>query len=838
MKTEPSATAVGPEDDAILVQAWASPGGIGGWLRAVNHKNIGRRFIFTAFAFLLIGGIEALLLRIQLGTAENTFLDAETYNQIFTMHGTTMMFLFIIPMVEGLGMYLIPLMIGTRDLPFPRLNAFGYWTYLFGGLFVYSSFLTGNVPDGGWFAYVPLTGPEFSPGRNMDFWLLGVTFVEIAAIVGAVELIYVILFRRAPGMSLNRMPIFGWAMLVTGFMILFAFPVLLAASVLLEAERVFGLRLFDGGAGGDPLLWQHLFWIFGHPEVYVMFIPAAGVASMVIPVMSRRPIAGYSYIVAATIATGILSFGLWVHHMFTTGLSFLAFSVFAATSVVIAIPNGVQVFAWIGTIWRGRPRFNTPMLFMIGFLILFVIGGITGVMVASVPFDQQVHDSFFVVAHFHYVLIGGVVFPIFAGLHYWWPKFVGGRPSEGLGKTSFWLMFIGFNVTFFPQHWLGMAGMPRRIYTYPAGLGWDLHNLISTVGAGVLALGVLVFTVNLIRSWIWRPPMMDDDPWEANTLEWAAASPPTVYNFRVLPAVGSADPLWDLEPIAIDDEATRTAIDQLSVPKEPFREVIETSPVDAQARSIERLPGPSWWPLLVAASVVVGLAGILIYSMPLFLVGLALTLVTLGGWGASSALPRDNGEEERALPIDRGRTGVTGLYIGFGALAAMLVSFVYGYFSLIGQAEAWPPPEVPAPSALPLVVSLLLLVVALVAVGWARGGVEDQDDVPRLSIGLGATVVASLAAGLIALGAVMAAPVPAEHSAYTSITAVLIVTAGLTALAAAGIAAVALWHGARGRYSGYTFEPVRAVQHFSVFALVSVAVLFAIVWIVPRVVLT
>ncbi|MDP8967201.1 MAG: cytochrome c oxidase subunit I, partial [Actinomycetota bacterium] len=529
---------------ATLQRAWASAPGLGGQLAAVNHKQIGARFVATGFAFLLVGGVLALLIRTQLAQPGNDVLGPEAYNQVFTMHGTTMMFLFVLPIVEGFAMYLLPLMLGTRDLPFPRLNAFGYWCLLFGGLFLYSSWLFDLAPDGGWFAYPPLTGPEFSPGSKIDFWLLGVSFVEIATILGAVELIVLILRQRAPGMAISRMPIFAWSILVTAFLIVLAFPPLVAASVMLELDRLVGAQFFDPEAGGDPLLWQHLFWIFGHPEVYVMFLPAAGVVSMIVPTFSRRPLVGYGFVVGATVAVGFLSMGLWVHHMFATGLPFLAMGFFAAASMLITIPNGVQVVAWIATLWRGQVTAGVPLLFVLGFIAIFVIGGITGVMVAAVPFDWQVHDSFFVVAHFHYVLIGGVVFPVFAGLHYWLPKVSGRMLGERLGRATFWLMFVGFNVAFLPQHWLGLWGMPRRVYTYRDDVGWGLWNLVSTLGSYLLALGIVLFVVNVALS-LRRGRQAGDNPWGAGTLEWATPSPPPPYNIASIPQVASREPLWE-----------------------------------------------------------------------------------------------------------------------------------------------------------------------------------------------------------------------------------------------------------------------------------------------------
>jgi cytochrome c oxidase subunit I+III len=617
-----------------LELAWSAKRGIPGFLSAVNHKQIGMRFIWTAVVFLVIGGVEGLLIRLQLAQSENTFLSPEAYNQVFTMHGTTMMFLFAVPVLEGLAMYLAPLQIGTRDMPFPRLNAFGYWVYLAGGILLHWSLVTGSVPDGGWFAYTPLTGPEFSPDRSLDFWLLGVTFVEIAGIIGAIELITVILRFRAPGMSLGRMPLFTWNVLVMASMMLIAFPFVIAASLMLELERKVGAPFYDPELGGNPLLWQHLFWIFGHPEVYIMLLPAIGMVSAVVAAHVQRPIVAYPLVVASSIAIGIVSFGLWVHHMFAVGLPMMVLALFAVASYFIAVPSGIQVFAWIATIWDGRPRWRTPMWFVAGFLVIFVLGGITGVMVATAPFDLQAHDSFFVVAHFHYVLIGGVVFPLFAGLHHWFPKLTGRLPSEAAGKTSFWLMFVGFNVTFFPQHWLGLQGMARRVYTYDAAEGWDGWNLVSTVGAAVLAAGFLVYLANL--AWAWRAgPRSGDDPWEADSLEWATSSPPASYNFEHIPTVGSTSPLWDRSPAELDPEVAQGVL-AVSRPWRGRREVIRTSVLDARPEAIVALPGPSYWPLVTAIALTVAVVGVLVDWWVLAGAATVAMVVCIIGWNDSN----------------------------------------------------------------------------------------------------------------------------------------------------------------------------------------------------------
>jgi len=616
--------------DPELTRVWSAPPGLVGWLSAVNHKDIGRRFIWTSLAFLFLGGLQALVIRTQLAVPENDLVSAELYNQLFTMHGTTMMFLFVVPCLEGLAMFFAPLMIGARDMPFPRLNAFGYWAFLAGGLFVYASFFTGEVPDGGWFAYVPLTDTEFSPGRNMDFWLLGVTLVEVAGIVGALEIVVLVLKHKVPGMALHRMPLFVWSVLVMAAMMLVAFPVLLTASLLLELQRKLNLPFYDPSAGGDPLLWQHLFWIFGHPEVYIQFIPAAGIVSTVIPAFARRPIVGYRLVVAALVATGVASFGLWVHHMFATGIPFLALTFFTAASLLIAIPSGIQVFAWLATLWQGVVRWSTALWFVIGFVIIFVLGGITGVMVAVVPFNWQVHDSFFVVAHFHYVLIGGVVFPIFAGLHYWMPKLNGHLLDERIGRTTFWLMFVGFNVGFFPQHVLGFEGMPRRVYTYTEGDGWDLWNMVSSVGAFVLGLGFALFLVNV---WVSRRrgELAGDDPWDAPTLEWSTTSPPAPYNFRVQPQVRDVSPRWHPADPEEDPELA-AVLEELAEPYEGRRETVGTTTLDGQPNEVVLIATSSIWPFVVAIALVVALAAALYDLVVLGLVGLAVIVVGVVAW--------------------------------------------------------------------------------------------------------------------------------------------------------------------------------------------------------------
>src|SRR3954464_7392715 len=554
-----------PLDETTLEHVehrWRDSPGIPGFFTTVDHKRIGLRYIYTSFVFFFLAGLAALVMRDQLASSNNNVLAPETYNELFTMHGTTMIFLFNTPVLAGFGNYLIPLMIGSRDMAFPRLNAFSYWIFLLSGLFLFSSFVVGHPPNGGWFAYTPLTSKPYSDGINIDFWGLGVMFVGISTTVGAVNFIVTIFKLRAPGMTLNRMPIFVWSMLVFSFMVIFAVPSVTVAAGLLECDRLFGTAFYSVAGGGSVLLYQHLFWFWGHPEVYILFIPATGMISMIIPVFSRQRLAGYLWVVTALVTVAFISFGVWVHHMFATGIPALALSFFSAASLIITLPSGVQFFAWIGTMWKGVVHFSTAMLFAIGFLLIFLLGGITGVMVAVVPFDWQVHDSYFVVAPFPYLLNGAVVFPIFGALYFWLPKMTGRMLDERLGKISFWTMFIGFNLAFFPMHILGFLGMPRRVYTYDSGLGWDVLNLIISIAAFVFAIGTLLTLYNVVRSHRRGTPA-PPNPWDADSLEWATTSPPPEYNFAAMPVVASRHPLWDAQPVSVevaDGQASTRAV--------------------------------------------------------------------------------------------------------------------------------------------------------------------------------------------------------------------------------------------------------------------------------------
>src|SRR6266705_3217662 len=512
------------------------------WFTTVDHKKIGLLYGFSAFAFFLIGGIEALLIRSQLAKPDNTLLNADQYNQIFTMHGITMIFLFVMPMSAAFFNYLIPLMIGARDVAFPRLNAFSFWVFILGGLFLYSSWFLGGAPNGGWFGYPPNSTTD--PSIGMTFYALGLVITGIASSAGAINLAVTVVNMRAPGMTLFRMPVFVWMGLVVQFLLVFALPIITVALFEMLFDRRWGTHFFDPTAGGQPLLWQNLFWLFGHPEVYILILPAFGIISEILPVFSRKPLFGYQFVVFSGIAIGFIGFGVWAHHMFAVGLGPVANTAFGITTAIIAVPTGIKIFNWMGTMYKGDIHFDSPMLFAVGAVAMFVIGGLSGVTHAVVPSDYQQTDTYYIVAHLHYVLFGGSVFGIFAGIFYWFPKMTGKLLNERLGQVQFWLMLIGVNVTFFPMHIMGLLGMPRRIYTYPGNLGWNELNLIATIGAFTIGIAILVFVWNFIVT-LRSGKEAGPDPWDAFTLEWDTESPPKPYNFLEIPNVRSRRPFYD-----------------------------------------------------------------------------------------------------------------------------------------------------------------------------------------------------------------------------------------------------------------------------------------------------
>jgi cytochrome c oxidase subunit 1 len=595
--------------------------GVWGWMTTVDHKKIGILYGVTAFVFFLIGGLEAIFIRLQLAQPNGQVLDAELYNQFFTMHGLTMIFLVVMPMGVALMNFMIPLMIGARDVAFPRLNAFSYWVFLLGGLFLYSSFFLGGAPDGGWFGYAPLSTTLETQG--MTFYSLGLQILGIASLAGAVNFIVTIINMRAPGMTMMRLPVFIWMSLVTSFLLLFAMPVIAVALFQLMFDRVFDANFFRLSAGGDPVLWQHLFWLFGHPEVYIMILPAMGIVSDVLPTFARKPLFGYAALVFAGIAIGVMGWGVWAHHMFAVGLGPVANSAFALSTMFIAVPTGVKIFNWMGTLWGGDIRFRPPLLFALGFVSMFIIGGLSGVSHAIVPHDTQQTDTYYIVAHFHYVLFGGAIFGLFAGLYYWWPKFFGRLLSDALGKLHFWLMFIGFNLAFAPMHILGLQGQPRRTYTYPEGMGWDFWNFIETIGAFVIGLSALTFLVNVVASR--RGQEAGADPWDGRTLEWSISSPPPEHNFDEIPIVRERDDFWHHKY-------------RENVPTGEPAPTVAGGADDHGDHGHIHLPSPSYFPLLSAMGIPIAAYGVVLIGRdvggaPIVIAaGLLLTLLSAFGW--------------------------------------------------------------------------------------------------------------------------------------------------------------------------------------------------------------
>ncbi|HZS08736.1 MAG TPA: cytochrome c oxidase subunit I [Blastocatellia bacterium] len=589
------------------------------WVTTTDHKKIGIMYLVTTFVFFMLGGIEALLMRLQLAEPGNTLLSGERFNELLTLHGTTMVFLFLVPVWAGFANYFVPLMIGARDMAFPRLNALSYWLLLAGGIVFYAS-LFWNPPEAGWVSFLPLANQNFSPGGGEDAWIYLIHLTGISSLLGAINFYATIANMRARGMSWGRLPLFVWTILTYSVLLIFALPVIAAGVTMLLTERHFGTHFFDPAQGGSVLLWEHLFWFFGHPEVYIIFIPATGIVSSILPVFCRRKVFGYTALVLSLVSTGFIGFGLWLHHMFATNLPKVGQSFFTAASMMIAIPTGVQIFCWIATLWGGRLRFKTPLLFVLGFFLNFIIGGLSGVMVASVSLDQQVHDTFFVVAHLHYVLIGGAVFPLFAGFYYWFPKFTGRMLSEGLGRWVFALFMIGFNLTFFPMHQLGLKGMPRRVYTYLPEMGWGGLNLLSSIGGLIIAVSVLLFVIDVFRS-LRAGELAGDNPWEADTLEWATSSPPPAYNFARLPTVAGRAALWDRR----EDQPIIKGV------RSDLREMLVTNVLDAEPDHKTVLPSPTIWPFLSAVAVTGLFIGSIFtpWAVPVGAIPVAIALV---GW--------------------------------------------------------------------------------------------------------------------------------------------------------------------------------------------------------------
>jgi cytochrome c oxidase subunit 1 len=591
--------------------------GVWGWITTVDHKRIGVLYGVTAFVFLLLGGIEAGVIRMQLAQPDSSLIDGARFNQMFTMHATTMIFMVIMPLSASFFNFVVPLAIGARDVAFPRLNAFSYWVFLFGALLMHASFLVDQVPDAGWFSYANLTDKTFSPNAGLDFWALGLLVLGTSSVAAALNFIVTIINMRAPGMSMMRMPVFVWMTLITSILLVLAFPVITVALIELTMDRNFGTHFFIPSAGGDPILWQHLFWVFGHPEVYILILPPMGIVSEVLPTFSKKPLFGYPFVVFSGIVIGFMGWAVWSHHMFTVGLGTVAVSVFTITTMLIAVPTGVKIFNWIGTLWGGAIEFKTPLLFALGFITLFIIGGLSGVSHAVAPSDFQQQDTYYIVAHIHYVLFGGSIFGIFAGIYYWFPKITGRMLSEGLGKLNFWLMFVGMNVTFFPQHFLGMNGMPRRIYTYASDYGWGDLNMLSSAGYFVIFLGILAFMLNVYRA-LRNGRNAGHDPWDAPGLEWSISSPPPAYNFAEIPQVEGRDQYWIVKHRA---EAEGR-------PRPPAEHHVDLRTI--------HMPSPSYWPVVIAVGVAMMAGGILSH-FALSFIGGAIVFLGIVGWGNEPA---------------------------------------------------------------------------------------------------------------------------------------------------------------------------------------------------------
>ncbi len=681
---------------------WTERQGALGWITTTDHKRIGLLYLFAALVFFLAGGVEALLIRTQLIRPENGLVGPQTYDALFTLHGVTMIFLFVIPISTGaFGNYLLPLMIGARDMAFPRMNALSFWLFAASGVFIYSSLLSGNAPDAGWFNYVPLANAQFSPGAGIDFYCLGLILNGTSSLATAINFIVTIFKGRAPGMSINRMPLFCFAFLAVSFALVFALPPLTVALVFLELDRQTGTHFYDVAFGGDPVLWQHLFWIFGHPEVYIIILPAFGIATSIIPTFANRRMVAFPLVAVAELLVAFIGFGVWAHHMFAVGMATVTAVYFAAASMIIVIPSAIQLFAWLTTLVTGTPDFRTPLLWIVGFIVFFIVGGLSGVMFAAIPFDQQVHDTYFVVAHFHFVIFGAAVFPLLGGLHYWFPKVTGRMYHEGAGKASFWLAFTGTALTFMPQHVLGLLGMPRRQYTYPGTLDWATLNLLSTLGSYVLAAGLVLVAANLALS-RFRGPAAGDDPFDGATLEWATTSPPPAYNFVVIPAISSPYPMWDERDRKADE--LRVARNELVLAD--GHQTPASTVVDGRLDQVLDMPSDSPWPVLLA-----GAAGLVCVFL---LTGHWTTALVFAGTGAAvlAAWHRREGDAEddgSALP-----NGWWGMAIGLASEAALLGAIIGAYSYLRFTSPDWPQGDIEPPTVvLPIALAAVLVASAL-----------------------------------------------------------------------------------------------------------------------------
>ena len=775
MLAEPVPQEIRDAQEDRLRRVWKTRTGIG-YLTSVNNSEIGKWYSLTCLAFMLAAGVLALLMRVQLAFPGMQFLDADRFNQFFTMHGSAMMFLFAVPLFEAMAILILPAFLGARDMPFPRLSAFGYWSFLIGGVFVLGSVLFDAAPKSGWFMYPPLATED--PGVGSDIWLLGLSFIEIASIAAAVELIVGVLKCRPPGMRINTMPLYAWYVLVVGGMILFAFPPLIAGDLLFELERALDWPFFDPTRGGDPIFWQHLFWIFGHPEVYIIFLPSIAIAAMVVPTMARRPIVGYSWIVLSAVGTGFLSFGLWVHHMFTTGLPLISLAFFSAASEAVVIPTGIQLFVFLVTLMVGKVQKSLPMLWIAGGLAIFTAGGLTGIMLAIAPFDWQVHDTYFIVAHLHYTLFGGMILPVMAGVYYFFPFFTQRILSVRLGKWAFWLIFGGFNLTFLPMHLTGLLGMPRRVFTYPGDLGWNTLNLISSVGAFIIAAGFLVFTYDLLRPG--KPRLQTRNPWNAGTLEWSDTLSDDDWGVRSIPYITSRYPLWD-QPKLVE----RMAAGRYYLPDAPegHRETLVTSVIDARPVQVQRVTGDAWITLLAAAFI----GGCFI--LPTFhlyvpgvisgLLGVACILYWL--WTSTARIPEKEMKDAGlglTLPTYASgpeSVGWWAMWITMLGDATAFASVVFGFFFYWTATADFPPANATHADGTLVALSALALVLAWVLTLAARSLNRSGRVLATRAALIAAPVAALAGGGLMALSVLDLSP---SSHVYPAIICALVIWTG------------------------------------------------------------
>ena len=827
-----------PEERAAqetrLRQVWETPKGLRYWT-SVNNSEIGLWYGCAAFAFMLFAGVLALLMRLQLAVPQNDLISADLFNQAFTLHGTVMMFLFAVPIFEAIAIFLLPSMLGARELPFPRLSAFGFWSFLLGGMFVCGSIFFNAAPNAGWFMYPPLATDKEYSGIGADIWLLGLSFIEVASIAAAVEIIVGIMKCRAPGMRINLMPMFAWYLLIVAGMILFAFPPLIAGDILFEMERMFDWPFFDATRGGDPLLWQHLFWIFGHPEVYIIFLPAIALMAMIVPTFSQRPIVGYSWIVLAAVGTGFLSFGLWVHHMFTTGLPQISLAFFSAASEAVVIPTGVQIFVFIATMLAGRVIFSVPMLFGAGGLIIFVIGGLTGVMVALVPFDWQAHDTYFVVAHLHYVLIGGMLFPVVAGIYYYFPFVTGVKLSDALGKVAFWLMFSGFNIAFFPMHLSGLRGMPRRVFTYPEALGWDWLNLVSTVGAFVFASGVLTIVFDVLRP-KQKPAARDLNPWKAGTLEWTN-DPGESWGMRSVPIISSRYPLWDQPDLQRNIEEGRFFLPDAKSGK---RETLVTSVLDADPIQCLRVGGTSYVTIIAAMA----LGGVFIaLTFHWWITTIVCSVITFAAiivwlWTGTSTIPETPGMDVglgMKLPIyvsGPASVGWWAMFITMIGDGTAFASLMFGYFfywtihedftaAAAGPGVFWP------------MISLLLFLVSWGLTIAARQ--LNERSPPGARLALSAAFVTTVAATLAGLAGPYVHAMDPTANVYPATVWVLVIWTVAHGAVGAIMHVYCLARSLAGRMTGEYDQDIRNVTLYWHFMALTAVVTFGVIGFFPMV---